>query len=113
MKRETVKIIYRKTRRDNGEVIALFPGITATRDPETCQCYAHLGQHGSAHYAAVVNESRPATPEEYAPLHKELSRIYSDCNIVILQRAGNNAYNKRNTYIAVKYYGAKMRDYRK
>lgn len=54
--------------------IAFFPEDPGTHSPYTCTCYAHLGQHGSADtgYAAKL---KPATPEQYAPLLRELESI--------------------------------------
>lgn len=54
-------------------VVAFFPAEAATLNPYECTCYAHIGQHGAAcvSYAAAL---RPATPEQYAPLMRELER---------------------------------------
>ncbi len=57
-----------------GEVIALFPTVPGTRDPYTCESYMHVGQHGSAG-AALSYTARLATPEEYAPLKRELEQL--------------------------------------
>lgn len=55
------------------EVIALFPEIPATMNPNECQSYVHYGQHGAA--MASGHNWKLATPEEYAPLKKELESI--------------------------------------
>ena len=52
------------------EVIALFPEIAATMNPNECLSYCHYGQHGAA--MASGHGWRLATEEEYAPLKKEL-----------------------------------------
>ena len=39
-------------------------------------CYAQIGQHGSAQMAHILDKTRPAKPDEYASLHKELRSIY-------------------------------------
>jgi hypothetical protein len=81
MKRTKVKVIFRISRNDSTDVYALFPEIPGTRDPSTCQCYQHDGQHSNADYAGCVRRSRPATPREYAALLAELRRIGYDVEI--------------------------------
>lgn len=72
------KVIYRKFK--DGDIIALFPEIES--DPMgNILSYMHVGQHGSANIG-IVYQTKPATPEEYAKLHKELINIgYDDLNI--------------------------------
>ena len=65
--------MWRNATRDGSEPLALFPreewshGMVAS--------YARLGQHGGADYAGCIARTRPATPEEYAPLAAELERL--------------------------------------
>ncbi len=71
---------FKKRRLYNGnypEVIALFPYIASDRRGALygCESYMHVGQHGSADYDNVIRGTRPATPEEYAPLQRELVGI--------------------------------------
>lgn len=66
--------VHLRTFRKTGEVIALFPEIPATRTGDTCESYMHVGQHGGA-YPGPIQGTRPATPEESAPLAAELERI--------------------------------------
>jgi hypothetical protein len=71
-KEKPTRVVFRFWR-ESYDVIALFPDI-----PETggaCMSYEHVGQHGGADYSHVVAQSRPATPEEYAPLKRELESI--------------------------------------
>jgi hypothetical protein len=70
-KLETLPVLFRTI---DGEVTAFFPTLPGTYDPYTMTCYAHIGQHGSAH-VDYVRKGRPATPEEYASLYAELRRI--------------------------------------
>lgn len=66
-------VIFRKYGpRKGDDVIALFPAEIGTYDSATCSSYEHVGQHGSASPYAVIRDTRPATPEEYADLRKEL-----------------------------------------
>lgn len=67
------KTIFRTFKR-TGEVIALFPEIPATSTGEFCLSYMRVGQHGAAS-PWLRPHSRPSTPEEIAPLKKELESI--------------------------------------
>lgn len=78
---ERTPVLFRKF---EGEVTAVFPTIPGDNDPLTMTCYAHIGQHGSAH-EAWVRQAKPAVPTEYADLLEELQSIgYS--NLVIRKR---------------------------
>lgn len=61
-------VIFRKW--VGGEIIALFP--ENDEGFGECTSYEHIGQHAGAHYAGVVASTKPATPEEYADLKREL-----------------------------------------
>lgn len=64
-------VVFRAHR--DGDVVALFPFIEAS--PGCCTSYAHVGQHGAAHYAYCVGKTRPARPSEWRDLAAELRRI--------------------------------------
>lgn len=70
------RVIFRKwPKKQGGDVIALFPGLAGTvGDPFTCESYQTIGQHGAAS-VDLVNDTRKATPAEYADLQKELERV--------------------------------------
>lgn len=68
------KVIFRVAKDASREVVALFPAVAGTRDPWSCSCYVHMGQHSSAS-VDYVHASRLAKPAEYRPLAKELRRI--------------------------------------
>lgn len=70
----TKTITVFRTFTDSGGVIALFPEVPATANGEFCSSYMHVGQHGAA-YSHLHANSRPSTPEEIAPLKKELESI--------------------------------------
>lgn len=57
------------------EIIALFPCEPSDVDGKYCLSYMFMGQHGGANYAMIIQNSRPATPEEYAKLKAELERL--------------------------------------
>ena len=60
--------------KDEPEVLALFPEIKGDLQGN-CSSYLHCGQHGAANYLHCIQNSRNATPDEYAELHKELESI--------------------------------------
>ena len=75
MKEHPVKVLFRIGRRKGSEVLAIFPAIPHNRSGSECMVYEHNGQHGSCDYIHVRNTTRQATPEEFAPLKKELESI--------------------------------------
>ena len=54
-------------------------------------CYAHVGQHFEAEYA-FTKKLRPASPEEFRPLLKELTSIGYD--VTVLNRAWHHTNKK-------------------
>lgn len=64
-------VIFRKF--PDGEIVALFPYIIDA--PHRVMTYMHVGQHSNMDYHRVVSLTRPAKPEEYASLARELTRI--------------------------------------
>jgi len=56
----------------DGEVIALFPHIKENNG--MIGSYMHVGQHSPAD-PAIVNDTKPATPEQYGELFAELQSI--------------------------------------
>ena len=62
-------VLFRADRR--GKITAVFPYDPATLDPHTICCYSHVGQH-SACTMGWFRGTRPAEPEEYAELKREL-----------------------------------------
>jgi hypothetical protein len=74
------KVIFRKfAARHGGEVIALFPEIAADMSGNV-ESYMHTGQHGAAS-PDLGRTLRLATPDEYAPLTRELAYIGYDLDI--------------------------------
>ncbi len=69
-------VVFRRWREDNGgDFIALFPELPADYQGRFCDAYEHVGQHGGADYHGVVQATKPVTPDEAAPLLRELERI--------------------------------------
>jgi hypothetical protein len=73
MSEPVTRVVFRKWK-DDGQVIALMPDEPFST-PYDVTSYQHIGQHGSADYRVCVSATRPATPEEYAPLLRELEQI--------------------------------------
>lgn len=68
------KVVFRKFK--EGEVIALFCNSASYCNPGKVMSYMHIGQHGEAS-RYLGRDLKLASPGEYAPLLRELSRIYS------------------------------------
>lgn len=74
---KTLPVVFRIDRaKTDRQITAVFPTTPGTGDPTTMQCYAHLGQHGACSLDWYYSRTRPATPEQYAPLLAELRGIY-------------------------------------
>lgn len=67
---DTTIVIFRVD--GEGVVFALMPELPADNDGIYCTCFQHIGQHCAADYEGCIQESRPATPKEYADLQEEL-----------------------------------------
>jgi len=67
-----IKTIFRTFH--TGDTIALFPEIPADVRGHHCLSYQTIGQHGAAS-PDLSHCTRPATPDEIAPLAAELARI--------------------------------------
>ncbi len=99
MEKDTHKtiVIFRKFKK-SGEIIALFPEEIASLQPEFCESYMHIGQHGAA-LSDLTDITRPATPEEYTELKAELEDI-----------GYNLTVKKKNQY---KYYLTRIQKLRR
>jgi len=77
-------VVFRKWGKNNGGgILALFPHIDEGN--YLCLSYEHIGQHGGADYRGCISITKPAKPEEYADLQKELENI--GYNLIIRKRA--------------------------
>lgn len=66
----------------NGDVIALFPDVAADAGMTKCLSYEHVGQHGAADYAGVIEGTRPAKAGEHAGLSRELGGMGYDLRVL-------------------------------
>lgn len=76
-----------------GDVIALFPTLPEDRMGYECSSYQHVGQHGAADCNGVIRVTRAASPEEYAPLKRELEGI--GYKLKVYARASRSMNDKR------------------
>lgn len=78
---------------EHPEVAAVFPEIQWDNWP-TLACYCSYEGHGGCTADWVRHETRPATPEEYAPLLEELRRIGYDDLVIVprMPRVPNRFY---------------------
>lgn len=68
-----MNVVFRKFK--DGEVIALFCDSARDCNPGNVMSYMHVGQHGEA--SRILGRNlRLASPDEYAPLLRELRAIY-------------------------------------
>jgi hypothetical protein len=68
---DVTRVIFRRWK-DNGDVIAVLLDVPANHGRVVC--YEHVGQHGEGDWYAIVSQTTPATPEEYAALSRELTK---------------------------------------
>lgn len=91
---ELTKVVFRVF--PDGDVIALFPEEAWNEnDPSLCASFMHVGQHGAARYNYVINNTRPAKPEEYAALKAELEAEPYCYRLTVRQRF-NRQRSKRS-----------------
>ncbi len=65
-------VVFRKFK-DTGDIIALF--VDETNYPDgSIESYMHVGQHSAASYHHVVTITKPAKPDEYEALARELKQ---------------------------------------
>lgn len=96
---EETPVVFRVwTGKDGGDVVALFPTVPHCADKEyLCMSYMHVGQHGAANYHGVIDDTRPAKPEEYAALKAELEEPYPGFGyrLKVYQRGDHRMHQKR------------------
>ena len=73
---QTIDVMFRKYRDKSAEILAVFPYEVHDRSGRFVTCYATIGQHGGAQMEHVLSATRPAKPDEYAELYRELQGIY-------------------------------------
>ncbi len=106
---EKLPIIFRKFK-DTQEVIAFFPTLSSTLNIWDCESYMHVGQHGAAS-TALIAELDKCTVEEYTPLLKELTSIYTTdtygdepCELVVKRINHSSYFEKRRQAVLKELY---------
>lgn len=91
------KVSFRKWKKD---IIALFPYILTDIKGYLCSSYMHIGQHSSADYNGIVNQSKPAKEDEYKDLKKELESL--GYNLEVIKKVNSNELSKiRKEYLKI------------
>jgi len=77
---ELTKVIFRRWKTGDKEVIAMFPDIDESHSNyagELVSSYEHIGQHGAADYWQMLNKTIPAklTDPDVIELKAELEQI--------------------------------------
>jgi hypothetical protein len=93
------QVIFRKWRKNDESIIALFPCEPATGNPYECDSFEHIGQHGAASLD-VIYRTKPAKPEEYAALKRELESAPYNYHLDVRQRVTSDALEIRRRKLA-------------
>lgn len=79
-------VLFRKSIVDSDEITAVFPFEEGIRNRDAIvSCYAHVGQHSTCHLDWVTENTRAATPEEYADLKRELESAPFEYKFIVLE----------------------------
>jgi hypothetical protein len=81
--KEITDVVFRyDTTKDwKGTIYALLPHECCDNKGNVTT-YQHVGQHSAADYLHCIGTSRPATPEEYADLKKEMESMRYNFNVM-------------------------------
>ncbi len=80
------KVIFRRWKDGQKDIIAIFPELTGTCDKFTCSSYQRIGQHGACDPTGLINTTTPvnSADPDCQSLIKELTAI--GYNLQIIQR---------------------------
>jgi hypothetical protein len=97
---DTIPVIFRVfPKKEGGDVVALFPTLPGTHEWWTCSSYMHVGQHGGADCRGLISMTRPATPDEYAALKRELESPPYEYRLKVVRRVSRAMIvARRRTY---------------
>ncbi len=91
----TTRVIFRKWHKTQ-DIIAIL--LDCAANPGYVVCYEHVGQHGEGKYFAIMEGTSPATPDEYAPLARELTQI--GYRLLVRKRRSIQGVRHKDTYAA-------------
>ncbi len=91
-----VPVLFRVDARGDfkGSVTAVFPTLPGS--PGCMTCYARVGQHSSCSLGWVMASTRPATPEEFAALKRELESAPFHYRLRVVKRISQAMRDARN-----------------
>lgn len=89
---DVIPVLFRKF--SDGDVIALFPTVPGDSSPRTCSSFMHVGQHGAAGLD-LIQITKPARPEEYADLKRELESKPYEYRLKVYRRNQHRWYRER------------------
>jgi hypothetical protein len=75
------RVMFRFNDDQYDPILAVFPDLKENRAGDVT-CYAHIGQHSACSMEYVLNDTKPASPAEYAPLKRELERIGYNLDVI-------------------------------
>jgi hypothetical protein len=91
---QKTKVVFRRwPRSQGGQVLALFPEEPSDFQAFYCMSYERVGQHGAADYVRCLAVTKPATPNEYDSLKKELESL--GYVLDVRKRASSEAFQIR------------------
>lgn len=90
--------VHRSPKKYGDDVTAVFPCEPGTCDGNTMSCYAHIGQHGQCSLAWYY-DTRPATPEQYADLQRELEAAPYGYRLKVYQRINSKLREQFNAEV--------------
>jgi len=82
---ETTRVVFRKWK-ETGDILALFPDIPDDVEGLYCTSYERIGQHGGATYSYCIEQTTPASQEEYASLKEELESEPYNYKLKVVKR---------------------------
>jgi hypothetical protein len=85
--------VHRAPKTHGDDVTAVFPCEPGGYDDRLMSCYAHVGQHGSCGFD-WYRKTRPAKPEEYAELKRELEAYPYGYRLKVYQRMNRKLRQK-------------------
>lgn len=82
------EMLFRKDK--EGDIVAIMPYEIYSRN--FVDSYQHCGQHSACHLS-FIEDTTPATPEEYADLKRELEGI--GYNVKVIRKVNQKKYLKK------------------
>lgn len=92
---DTTRVIFRDWGGANaGDIVAILIDVPA--NPGRVVCFEHVGQHGEGTWAALIGNTKPATPEQYAALKRELESPPYEYKLIVRKRRPGGRWLQRS-----------------